>query len=72
LDDVVIGGSVDARGDVKLGEKVHVGGSVVSGGGVELFENCEVVGGVMAGKRGAVRVLNAPSVEFPSSIEDVG
>jgi len=71
MDDVVIGGSVDAGGDVRLGEKVYVGGSVVAGGYIELFENCEVVGGVMAGERGAVKVLNVPKIEFPSSIEDV-
>lgn len=71
-DDAAIGGSIDAGGSVKLGEKTFVGGSVVAGGNVELFENCEVVNGVLCGKSGAVKVLKMPSVEFPSSIQDVG
>ena len=71
-DDAVIGGSIDAGGSVKLGEKAFVRGSVVAGGNVELFENCEVTNGILCGKSGAVKVLKVPSVEFPSSIEDVG
>jgi len=72
LDEALIGESISAGGKVKLGEKVHVGGSLVAGGDVELFENCEVVNGILCGKGGAVKVLRVPSVEFPSSIEDVG
>jgi len=71
-DEAVISGSINAGGSVKLGEKTYVGGSVVAGGNVELFENCEVVNGILCGKSGAVKVLKVPSVEFPSSIEDVG
>jgi len=70
MDEVAIGGSVDAAGNIRLGEKVYVGGAIAAGGYIELFENCEVVGGVFPGK-GAVKVLKVPEIEFLSAIEDV-
>lgn len=68
-DEVVVGGSVHSEGSVRLGEKVFVGLAVVAMGDVEAYRNSEVKRNILA--RGVIRMLEAPNVDLPSSLDKI-